>query len=78
MTEGKIGIQLEKIQNENPKVDIGSYPFRKDGKPTVTLVIRSTDQQAVHAAAQDIAQLLKDVDAEVIDAPDGWPQEVAC
>lgn len=77
VTEGKIGIQLEKIQNDNPKVDIGSYPFRKDGKPTVTLVIRSTDQQAVHMAAQDIGEMLKSVEAEVLDAPDGWPQEIA-
>lgn len=76
-SEGKIGIQLEKIQNENPKVDIGSYPFRKDGKPTVTLVIRSVDQQAVHMAAQDIGEMLKAVAAEIIDAPDAWPQEAA-
>jgi len=76
-SEGKIGIQLEHIQNQNPKVDIGSYPFRQDGKPAVTLVIRSADQHAVHAAAQDVAEMLKAVNAEILDAPDPWPQEVA-
>lgn len=76
-SEGKIGIQLENIQNQNTKVDIGSYPFRQDGKPTVTLVIRSVDVQAMVAAAQDIAEMLKDVEAEVIDAPEEWPQATA-
>lgn len=76
-SEGKIGIQLEAIQNANTKVDIGSYPFLKDGKPTVTLVIRSVDQEAVHKAAHAIGQMLEDLEAEIIDAPDAWPQAAA-
>ena len=77
-SEGKIGIPLENIQNENMMVDIGSYPFLKDGKPTVTLVIRSVDQDAVHKAALAIGQMLVDLEAEIIDAPDAWPQAAAC
>ena len=42
--ESSIAVELEKIQNKYPEVDIGSYPYsNKDSFGTV-LVIRSTDE----------------------------------
>ena len=37
--------KLEKIQNKFSDVDIGSYPFSRDGKYGATLVIRSTNEK---------------------------------
>ena len=37
--------KLEKIQNKFSDVDIGSYPFSRDGKYGATLVIRTTNEK---------------------------------
>ncbi len=73
-SEGKIGIPLGEVQGCLPMVDIGSYPFMKDGNQAVTLVARSTNMQALQDAAIAIEKLLYEVEAEIIDAPDAWPQ----
>lgn len=75
-SEGKIGTQLGVVQGQFPQVKIGSYPFLKDGKPTVSLVARSREAEALQDVAQMLETLLEDVGAEVIDRPPGefWPQ----
>ena len=39
--ESEISISLEKVQNKYKNLEIGSYPFFKQGKIGVSLVIRS-------------------------------------
>ena len=41
--ESQIAKNLEKIQNKFSDVEIGSYPFSRDGKYGATLVIRSSN-----------------------------------
>ncbi len=48
--EGTIADPLAGIQNAYPDVDIGSYPWSKDGKFGTSLVLRATDTVRLDAA----------------------------
>lgn len=57
-SEGKIADDLEQIQHHFPILDIGSYPFYKDGEHHgITLVVKGQDTEAVEEAAQQIHNL---------------------
>ncbi len=57
-TEGVIAEQLTAIQNRHPGVEIGSYPFIKNGKLGVSLVSRATDAAALESCYLEIKNLL--------------------
>ena len=57
--ESSIAVELEKIQNKYPEVDIGSYPYsNKDSFGTV-LVIRSIDEIKIMECKFEIEKLVK-------------------
>jgi molybdenum cofactor synthesis domain-containing protein len=57
--ESSIAVELEKIQNKYPEVDIGSYPYsNKDGFGTV-LVIRSVNESKIMDCKFEIEKLVK-------------------
>jgi molybdenum cofactor synthesis domain-containing protein len=58
ITEGMIAEKLSVLQNNYPEVEIGSYPFIRDGKLGVSLVARCTDCAKLDRAYQDIKALL--------------------
>lgn len=58
-TEGVIAADLKRLQAEFPDVDIGSYPYFKNGEFGVSIVLRSTDAEQLEAAiklAEDIIE----------------------
>ena len=57
--EGIIGGPLRDIQKAHPGTIIGSYPKMVDGGYAVELIVRSKDDAAIEAAAQDIREMLK-------------------
>ena len=57
--EGTIAPGLLEIQNANPEVAIGSYPFYSEKGPGAQLVTRGRDVAAVERAAQAIEALVK-------------------
>jgi len=57
--ESEIAGALEKIQNKYEDVEIGSYPFFKEGKVGVSIVIRSTDQNLIFDCYKDIKDSIK-------------------
>jgi molybdenum cofactor synthesis domain-containing protein len=59
LREGDIAVALEAIQNRYPDLDIGSYPALHEGQPQVTLVAKGQDADAVGAAAQEIADMVR-------------------
>ncbi|HWY61555.1 MAG TPA: molybdopterin-binding protein [Rhizomicrobium sp.] len=61
--EGTIAPGLAAIQNANPQVAIGSYPFYTDKGPGAQLVTRGRDPKAVEIAAQAIEALVKELGA---------------
>ncbi|MDY0008721.1 MAG: molybdopterin-binding protein [Bdellovibrionales bacterium] len=56
--EGDVAFELGAIQKEYPAVDIGSYP--RDGqKPSLLLILRSTDAAALDAATAEVAAMVQ-------------------
>ena len=64
--ESEIAKSLEKIQHKFKKVDIGSYPFFKEGKAGVSIVLRSTDQNLIFDCYKDIKDFIKKKKIETI------------
>jgi molybdenum cofactor synthesis domain-containing protein len=61
LREGQIAMPLARIQERNPKVVIGSYPFFKEADVGVTIVLRSPDEFALQKAAQEVRAMIDDV-----------------
>ena len=57
--ESEIALPLEKIQNKFKNVEIGSYPFFKQGKVGVSIVMRSTKKNLISLCIKDIQKLIK-------------------
>ncbi len=57
--EGTIAAGLGEVQAAYPALDVGSYPFQRDGRFGTQLVVRGTDKDAVRAAAEAIGRLVE-------------------
>ena len=57
--ESEIALSLKKIQNKFNTVEIGSYPFFKQGKIGVSIVIRSTEEDLISDCYKDIENFVK-------------------
>ena len=56
--EGTVAKGLEKIQNKYPSIDIGSYPFFKEGVYGTSLVLRGVELNDLEIASKDIFNLI--------------------
>lgn len=56
LREGDFADALTAIQNAHPSVEIGSYPFNRDGRLGATLVARGTDRTM-------LAEVIAEIDA---------------
>ena len=57
--ESEIAISLEKVQKNIKSVEIGSYPFFKDGKIGVSLVLRSVNIANIKKCSNLIKKFIK-------------------
>jgi len=64
--ESEISIPLEKVQNKFKKLEIGSYPFFKQGKVGVSLVIRSSNSKLIDNCIINIIKFVKMKKIEII------------
>jgi len=64
--ESEIAIPLEKVQNKFKDLDIGSYPFFKQGKIGVSLVIRSNKPKLIEKCLNDILKFIKQKKIKII------------
>ncbi len=55
--EGDLAGPLKAIQSAHDRVVIGSYPFEKDGGWGSNIVVRSRDEAAMNAAADEVAKI---------------------
>jgi len=58
LREGDFALELEKIARAHPEVEIGSYPFARDGRYGASLVVRGTDLAAVESVLAEIKQTM--------------------
>jgi len=66
LTEGTIAPGLGRIQDLAPEVGIGSYPYFRDGKPGVNLVMRSTDPGRLEEVTREIRTLIQKLGGEIV------------
>ena len=66
--EGKMAARLTALQDRHPDLEIGSYPFSRDGKHGSTIVIRGTGAAEIDRAAETLRGIMRDFGNE--------PQEV--
>ena len=58
LREGDIARPLEAVALEFPDLDVGSYPFSRDGHFGANLVVRGTDKRRVDAAMDAIIEAM--------------------
>jgi molybdenum cofactor synthesis domain-containing protein len=54
LREGDFAEALEQIQRRHPTVEIGSYPFNRDGRFGATLVARGTDRALLARVVEEV------------------------
>lgn len=59
MGESRIAESFEALQNKYKSVDMGSYPFTKDGEHGTSLVLRSSDYESLEKAFSELTSMLK-------------------
>jgi molybdenum cofactor synthesis domain-containing protein len=64
LPEGIIAEPLGALQNRYTDVDIGSYPAFRNGKPSVSLVLRGTDDARLQAAAAELMTTIRSMNGE--------------
>ena len=57
--ESSIALDLSAIQNKYPEIDIGSYPYSKEGGFGTMLVMRSTDPEKITKCHTEVEEMVK-------------------
>ena len=57
--ESDIATELRSIQDNHPKIDVGSYPFARKNLYGTTLVVRGVNAQEVDTVIDEISDLLR-------------------
>jgi molybdenum cofactor synthesis domain-containing protein len=63
LREGDFALELERIAHAHPEVEIGSYPFARDGRHGANLVVRGTDERVVEAVLDEIKTVMAALEA---------------
>jgi molybdenum cofactor synthesis domain-containing protein len=64
--ESEISISLERVQKKYMNLEIGSYPFFKQGKIGVSLVVRSDKKKLIEKCLADIIKFVKNKKIKII------------
>ena len=62
--EGDVAARLEGLQERYPTLEIGSYPFVRDGNFGTTLVLRGTDEAEITRAGDELCTILRELGGE--------------
>ena len=65
--ESEIAKTLTEVQNNNKDVEIGSYPFFRQGKLGVSIVLRSVDKDKINICNSQILEFIKAKNIEVVE-----------
>ncbi|NQV81582.1 MAG: competence/damage-inducible protein A [Alphaproteobacteria bacterium] len=67
LPEGVIAKGLGEVQARYATVDIGSYPYFRDGRAGCTLVLRGADETLLDQAAEEVRALVRDAGGDPSD-----------
>ena len=59
LAEGVMAPGLAELQGRYPEVDMGSYPFYREGRYGTSIVCRSTDEARLAGAADELRQMMR-------------------
>jgi molybdenum cofactor synthesis domain-containing protein len=65
--EGVIAKGLGALQERYPQLEIGSYPFFRQGRFGASFVLRGTDAAAIKAATEELRAIIRGLGAEPIE-----------
>ena len=65
--ESEIAKPLKIVQEKNMNVDIGSYPFFRQGKIGVSIVLRSKDKLKIENCSLQILKFVKEKSIKIVD-----------
>ena len=65
--ESEIANSLTKVQDQNKDVEIGSYPFFRQGKLGVSIVLRSKDKEKIDLCSSLILEFVKAKNIKVVE-----------
>ena len=65
--ESEIAKSLTNVQDNNNDVEIGSYPFFRQGKLGVSIVLRSVDQVKIDKCNSQILKFVKEKNIEIVE-----------
>ena len=65
--ESEIAKSLTNVQDKNNDVEIGSYPFFRQGKLGVSIVLRSVDQVKIDKCNSQILKFVKEKNIEIVE-----------
>ena len=56
--EGTIAAGLQRLQDRFPDLEIGSYPYIREGQPGASIVVRGTDRSRLNTAVEELRILM--------------------
>ena len=65
--ESEISVPLKKIQDKFKSIDIGSYPFFKQGKIGVSIVLRSKEKKRIDQCNKQIVKFIRKKKLKIIE-----------
>ena len=57
--ESSVAVDLSKIQDKYPNIDIGSYPYSKEGGFGTILVMRGIDSAEINRCKEEVKEMVK-------------------
>jgi molybdenum cofactor synthesis domain-containing protein len=67
LPEGLMAAGLSELQDRDPEVEIGSYPFARNGKLGAAIVMRHPDMARIEPIAEGVRKLMRGLGAEPVE-----------
>jgi molybdenum cofactor synthesis domain-containing protein len=71
LPEGKTAAGLTALQDRYSDLEIGSYPYFKEGRVGAAVVIRGTDSGRIEVAIEDLKKLMRDLGGNPVEETTG-------
>ena len=65
--EGMLAKQFKALQDSYPDVEMGSYPFFRNGRAGTSLVLRATDEPTLDRAATEVRAMIRGLGGDPVD-----------